>query len=201
MTVEQLAALTDVGTTEKATQFQTLCHTLLAYGQAAQAVFADYDTTNTKVYCTNDAVNAQIAAVSNETVTPDYSVDNSGMIKFTSVSFVCTKDARLRFYLDTSGATYTPEAPSAVMGDTACNAALKYTMDGSVKKYFVEVSDIDAANFDKKITVTYGGSSITFSVLDFAGIVLANNSASAALQNFAKTLVVYNTNALAFFSN
>ena len=199
MTVEQLAALPDVGTTEKATQFQTLCHTLIAYGQAAQGVFADYmnEYQPPEVTCENEEVNAQIEAATPEA---NYSLDNSGMIKFSSVSFVCTKDARLRFYLDTSAATYTPAAPTAVMGDTACNAALKYTMDGSVKKYFVEVSDIKAAYFGDKITVNYGGSTITFSVLDFAGIVLASSD-SDAMQHFAKTLVVYNTNALAFFSN
>ena len=64
MTVEQLAALPDVGTTEKAEELQTLCHTMIAYGQAAQGVFADYDTT--KVYCENADVNAQIEAATPE---------------------------------------------------------------------------------------------------------------------------------------
>ena len=179
--------------TTKGEELRTLCHTLLAYGEAAQGVFADYETT--AVTCESEAVNAQIA---NATATATHSVDNSGMIKFSSVSFVCTKDARLRFYLDTSGATSTPAAPTATLG----NASLKYTMNDNVKKYFVEVSEIKAQDFGKKITVNYGGSTINFSVLDFAGIVLRNGSgASAALQHFAKTLVVYNTNALAFFSN
>ena len=59
---------------------------------------------------------------------------------------------------------------------------------------------IDAVDFDKKITVTYGGSDITLSVLDFCGIVLKEGStASAAMQTLAKTLIVYNTNAKAYF--
>ena len=120
------------------------------------------------------------------------------MIKFSGVSFVCTKDARLRFYLNTSEATSTPAAPTASTG----NAALKYTLNGAEKQYFVEVSGINAADFNEQITVNYGGSTINFSVLDFAGIVLRDGSgASAALQHFAKTQAVYNTNALAFFGN
>ena len=198
MTVEQLAALPDVGTTEKAEKLQTLCHTMIAYGQAAQGVFTDYTehyiTDETRLTCQSEAVNAQIEAA---TPTANHTVDNSGMIKFSGVSFVCTKDARLRFYLNTSEATSTPAAPTASTG----NAALKYTLNGAEKQYFVEVSGINAADFNKQITVNYGGSTINFSVLDFAGIVLRDGSgASAALQHFAKTLVVYNTNALAFFN-
>ena len=199
MTVEQLAALPDVGTTEKAEELQTLCHTIIAYGQAAQGVFTDYTehyiTDETRLTCQSEAVNAQIEAV--VTPTANHTVDNSGMIKFSGVSFVCTKDARLRFYLDTSEATSTPAAPTASTG----NAALKYTLNGAEKQYFVEVSGINAADFNEQITVNYGGSTIKLSVLDFAGIVLRDGSgASAALQHFAKTLVVYNTNALAFFN-
>ena len=192
MTVEQLAALPDVGTTEKAEELQTLCHTIIAYGQAAQGVFADYATT--AVTCTSEEVNAQIEAA---TTTANHTVNNAGQIKFSGVSFVCTKDARLRFYLNTSEATSTPAAPTASTG----NAALKYTLNGAEKQYFVEVSGINAADFNEQITVNYGGSTIKLSVLDFAGIVLRDGSgASAALQHFAKTLVVYNTNALAFFN-
>ena len=176
----------------KEAELRTLCHTIIAYGQAAQGVFADYETT--AVACTSEAVNAQIDAA---TATPSYAMDNSGMIKFSGVSFVCTKDARLRFYLNTSEATSTPAAPTA----STVNSALKYTLNGAEKQYFVEVSGINAADFNKQITVNYGGSTINFSVLDFAGIVLRDGSgASAALQHFAKTLVVYNTNALAFFN-
>ena len=178
--------------TAKGAELRTLCHTMIAYGEAAQGVFADYETT--AVTCESEAVNAQIEAA---TATANHTVDNSGMIKFSGVSFVCTKDARLRFYLNTSEATSTPAAPTASTG----NAALKYTLNGAEKQYFVEVSGINAADFNEQITVNYGGSTIKLSVLDFAGIVLRDGSgASAALQHFAKTLVVYNTNALAFFN-
>jgi len=181
------------GNAAEAARLKTLAHSLIAYAEAAQGVFADYETT--KVTCESDAVKAQIAAA---TATANHTVDNSGMIKFSGVSFVCTKDARLRFYLNTSEATSTPAAPTSNIG----NAALKYTLNGAEKQYFVEVSGINAADFNEQITVNYGGSTIKLSVLDFAGIVLRDGSgASAALQHFAKTLVVYNTNALAFFGN
>ena len=99
-------------------------------------------------------------------------------------------------FLNTAGATSTPDAPVASNG----NAALKYMLSGGEKTYFVELSGIDAVDFDKKITVTYGGSEITLSVLDFCGIVLKEGStASAAMQTLAKTLIVYNTNAKAYF--
>ena len=187
MSDDELAQYTDKGA-----ELRTLCHTMIAYGQAAQGVFADYETV--PVVCENEAVNAQIEAA---TATANHTVDNSGMIKFSGVSFVCTKDARLRFYLNTSEATSTPAAPTASTG----NAALKYTLNGAEKQYFVEVSGINAADFNEQITVNYGGSTISLSVLDFAGIVLRDGSgASTALQHFAKTLVVYNTNALAFFN-
>ncbi|MBE6818099.1 MAG: hypothetical protein E7517_04735 [Ruminococcaceae bacterium] len=180
------------GNAAEAARLKTLAHSLIAYAEAAQGVFADYETT--KVTCESDAVKAQIAAA---TATANHTVDNSGMIKFSGVSFVCTKDARLRFYLNTSEATSTPAAPTSNIG----NAALKYTLNGAEKQYFVEVSGINAADFNEQITVNYGGSTIKLSVLDFAGIVLRDGSgASAALQHFAKTLVVYNTNALAFFN-
>jgi hypothetical protein len=64
----------------------------------------------------------------------------------------------------------------------------------------VEVSGIDAVDFSKNITVTYGGSTITLSVLDYCGIVLKDgSSASAAQKQLAKALIVYNTNAQAYF--
>ena len=182
----------------KVEELRALCNTMIAYGEAAQGVFTGYQVTDaTKVTCQNADVNAQIDAAS---YTPNHTVDNSGMIKFTSVSFVCAKDARIRVYLDTSAATSTPAAPTASRGGAALGAQLKYTQSGGSKTYFVEVSDIDAVDFDKPITINYGGSSITISVLDFAGIVLANSS-DDAMQHFAKTLIVYNENAKAFFGS
>ena len=179
------------GSAKKAAALKTLAHSLIAYAEAAQGVFASYETT--KVTCEDEALKAQIAAAS---ATPSFTVQNDGEITFSSVSFVCTKDARLRFYLNTDGATSTPQAPQASSG----RAQLKYTTVDNVKKYFVELSGIDAARFGDKITVTYGGSTIEFSVLDFAGIVLKEDStASEAQKLLAKTLVVYNTNALAYF--
>ena len=179
------------GSEDNSKKLKTLCDSLVAYAEAAQNVFSDYETT--KVYCENDAVLEQIA---NAFITPDYVVDNSGMIKFSSVSFVCTKDARLRLFLDVSGATYTPPAPVITNG----SGALKYLMDGGVKKYFVEISGINAADFGEKVTVAYGGSTIRCSVLDFAGIVLKDGSgASAQLKQLAKSLIVYHQNAIDYF--
>ena len=185
MSEEALAAFTD-----KSAELKQLCHSLIAYAEAAQGVFKDYETT--KVTCESDTVKEQIAAAN---ATPSYTLNNAGEIKFTTVSFACTKDARLRFYLNTQGATGTPPAPSASNG----NAALKYTDKNGSRVYFIEVSGIDAASFNEKISVSYGGSDIQFSVLDYCGIVLKDGStASAEIQQLAKTLVVYYENAVAY---
>ena len=190
MSDETLAAY--AGNAEGAARLKTLTHSLIAYAEAAQGVFAGYETT--KVTCESDAIKAQIAAA---TATPGYIVNNAGQVKFSSVSFACTKDARLRLFLNTQSATSIPAAPETDHG----TAALKYTMKDGAKQYFVEVSGIDAVDFDKKITVTYGGSEITLSVLDFCGIVLKDGSgASNAMQHLAKALVVYNINAESYFS-
>ena len=182
---------TFAGSEKKAAQLKTLAHSLIAYAEAAQGVFANYETV--KVSCESEEVKAQIAAA---TATPHHSADNSGMIKFSSLSFVCTKDARLRLYLNTAGATDTPAAPEASRGQ----AALKYITKGGAKQYFVELGSIDAADFGKQITVSYGGSVITCSVLDYCGIVLGDGSSvSAALKQLAKSLIVYNANAIAYF--
>ena len=182
---------TFAGSEEKAAQLKTLAHSLVAYAEAAQGVFSNYETV--KVSCESEEVKAQIAAA---TATPHHSADNSGMIKFSSLSFVCTKDARLRLYLNTAGATDTPAAPEASRG----KAALKYITKGGAKQYFVELDSIDAADFGKQITVSYGGSVITCSVLDYCGIVLGDGSSvSAALKQLAKSLIVYNANAIAYF--
>ena len=186
---EALAALPTVGSTEKAEKLKTLCHTIIAYGQAAQGVFDSYDTT--KVYCTNDAVNAQIAGASNSSRP---TVDQGSQIRFTSVSFACTKDARLRFYIDASAATHIPAAPYEENGHSA---AVKYVVVNDVKHYFIEVSDIDAADFDQQMVVHYGDARIECSVLDYC--TLALNTGNDALQTLAKTLIVYNTNAEAYF--
>ena len=178
------------GSAEKAAQLKTLCHTLIAYGEAAQGVFADYETT--AVTCTSDAVKAQI---SEATCAPAYSVSNAGQIRFKSISFACTKDARLRFFMDTSAATYTPDAPTVSGGR---QATIKYSDNSGARKYFIEVGEIDAVDFDEQITVSYADSTITCSVLDFCGLVLSSNT-TAAMQNLAKTLIVYNTNAQAYF--
>ena len=186
MSDETLAAY--AGNAEEAARLKTLAHSLIAYAEAAQAVFAGYETT--KVTCESDAIKAQIAAA---TATPGYIVNNAGQVKFSSVSFACTKDARLRLFLNTQSATSIPAAPETDHG----TAALKYTMKDGAKQYFVEVSGIDAVDFDKKITVTYGGSEITLSVLDFCALALKNGN--TAMQTLAKTLIVYNTNAKAYF--
>ena len=179
-------------TKKELAQLKTLAHSLIAYAAAAQNVFAGYETR--KVSCESEEVKAQIAAA---TATAHHSADNSGMITFSSVSFVCTKDARLRFYLNTAGATGTPEAPRASSG----KATLKYITRDGAKQYFVEIGSIDAADFGKQIEVSYGGSVIRCSVLDYCGIVLKDgSSASAALKQLAKALVVYHTNAKAYFN-
>ena len=186
MSDEALAAF--AGNESEAAKLKTLAHSLIAYAASAQGVFADYETV--KVSCESDEVNAQIEAA---TAVSSLSVNNAGQIKFSSVSFVCAKDARLRLFLNTQGATSTPPAPESDHG----TAALKYTMKEEAKQYFVEVSGIDAVDFSKKITVTYGGSEMTLSVLDFCALALKNGN--TAMQTLAKTLIVYNTNAKAYF--
>ena len=190
MSDETLAAY--AGSESKAARLKTLAHSLIAYAASAQGVFADYETV--KVTCESEAVKAQIEAA---TAVPQITVNNAGKITFSSISFVCAKDARLRLFLNTDNATSTPPAPQSDDG----TAALKYVMRDGVKTYFVEVSGIDAVDFDKKITVTYGGSEMTLSVLDFCGIVLkTGSSASATMQTFAKSLIVYYNNAKAYFN-
>ena len=178
------------GSVASAKKLKTLCYSLLAYAKAAQGVFSEYDTTT--VVCDNEQVNEQIE---DATFEPNYVLDNTGMIKFSTVSFACTKDARLRVYLNTSGATYTPPAPVSNYG----KAVLKYRIKDGVKEYFVEVGGIDAADFSKQMTISYGGSQITLSVLDYAGIVLKNSKATQAQKQLAKALIVYNENAQAYF--
>ena len=180
------------GSSEKAAQLKTLCNTIIAYGFAAQGVFTSYGTNPIASTAFSDAVQEQIAAAS---CAPGYSVNNAGQIRFKSIVFACTKDARLRFYLDVSGATSTPAAPTAGNGR---QANLKYVVNGGEKRYYVEVGDIDAVDFDEQIIVNYGGSRIACSVLDFCGLVLTSNT-TEAMQEFAKTLIVYNTNAQAYF--
>ena len=179
------------GTAEKAAQLKTLCNTIIAYGYAAQGVFADYETTAITTADFSTAVKNQIDAAWCDSRP---SAANAGQIRFTSVSFACTKDARLRFYMDTSAATYTPEAPAEESGH---NTAIKYIVKDGVKQYFIEVSGIDAVDFDKPMVVNYGGSSISCSVLDFCG--LAFTYGDTPVQDLARTLIVYNQNAEAYF--
>ena len=98
-------------------------------------------------------------------------------------------------FMDTSAATYTPDAPTVSGGR---QATIKYSDNSGARKYFIEVGEIDAVDFDEQITVSYADSTITCSVLDFCGLVLSSNT-TAAMQNLAKTLIVYNTNAQAYF--
>ena len=177
------------GTAEKAAQLKTLCHTVVAYGEAAQAVFADYETT--PVACASNAVKNQIDAAY---CYAEHSVNNNGTVKFKSVSFACTKDARLRLFLDTAAATGKPAAPVEKNG---YSTAIKYVVNEGVKVYYIEVSGINAVDFDKKMEVSYGGSSISCSVLDFCG--LAFTYGDTPVQNLARTLIVYNQNAEAYF--
>ena len=179
------------GTAEKAAALKTLCNTIIAYGYAAQGVFADYETTAITTADFSTAVKNQIDAAY---CYAEHSVNNSGAVKFKSVSFACTKDARLRFYLDTAAATGKPAAPKEVNGHAA---TLKYVVNEGVKVYYIEVSGIDAVDFDQKMEVSYGGSSISCSVLDFCGIAFTYGD--TPVQNLARTLIVYNQNAEAYF--
>ena len=124
----------------------------------------------------------------------EHSVNNNGAVKFQSASFACTKDARLRFYLDTAAATGKPAAPVEKNGYAA---AIKYVVNEGVKVYYIEVSGINAVDFDKKMEVSYGGSSISCSVLDFCGLAFTHGD--TPVQNLARTLIVYNQNAEAYF--
>ena len=100
----------------------------------------------------------------------------------------------MRFYLDTAAATGKPAAPKEVNGHAA---TLKYVVNEGVKVYYIEVSGIDAVDFDQKMEVSYGGSSISCSVLDFCGIAFTYGD--TPVQNLARTLIVYNQNAEAYF--
>ena len=182
------------GTAEKAAALKTLCNTIIAYGYAAQGVFTGYETTDITTADFSTAVKNQIDAAS---CYAEHSVNNSGAVKFKSVSFACTKDARLRFYLDTAAATGTPAAPVEKNGYATAKTMTMGTDGEGVKIYYIEVSGIDAVDFDKKMEVSYGGSSISCSVLDFCGLAFAYGD--TPMRDLARTLIVYNQNAEAYF--
>ena len=186
LSAEELAEYTAHGDALK-----QLCKAIITYGKAAQGVFGSYATTAI------ESDYAQDLALDEAAYTPASVKKDSASLRFTSAAYLCTAAAQMRFYYT---ADSEPEqAPAATVPEGA-SVWTGHANKNGVKRPFVQVDNIKPVDFDEQMSIAYGGADTTMSVLDYAGKVIAAN-VSAGDVTFAKSLIVYNREAEAYFSD
>ena len=91
-----------------------------------------------------------------------------------------------------------------VVSPASLTATKGSVANGNKNDYYIEVSGIKPDEFDSDITVEYAGATVTMSVLDYAGKIIANSTnpaISPADVTLAKSLIVYNREAEACFGD
>ena len=179
------------------TELKTLCKAIVTYGKSAQGVFESYMSKEGSVEITDD--------YSSELSLDDASCDSNiyktdGNIRFRSVSFMCESTAKMRFYFTPLNAN-----DSTDYGDPEVSSPFESSWSKGVDpdgayNLFIQINNIAPAEFNTPITINYAGASISMSVLDYAGKVIASAATSSELKTLAKSLIRYNEAADEFFS-
>ena len=115
----------------------------------------------------------------------------SSDVQFTGMSYVCAPTSRLRLYINgyEEGKDLGDISLSTPSGWKSSTGGLLATKgDG---KYFIQVSDINAIDFDKPFTLSFGGATVTCSVTDYA-LLCVNSDETGTSGYLGKALILYN---------
>ena len=184
-------------TKEKPAELKALAKALLNYGSMAQTVFDDYlkekpalANTNVGAWSSDEyaAVTADMIASKINGSASDLNdvAAQLGAKYFTNSLIYLSKNA-LRIYF----------TPTSYPGDMPNADA--YDGNQSNYYYYVEHKGIAAAELDNQQTFTVGGTTFTFSALDYAKTVVGNNKMAETQKNLARSLFLYNQAANAYF--
>ena len=180
----------------KLDELKALVKALLNYGAMAQTVFATSlnehpDLANTVVGDNGyEGVTAdQIeAAIKGESADLNAVATQLGAKYYTSSLIYLSKNT-LRVY-------FTPTTyPGTIPNAGAYNGSL------SGYYYYVDHANIPAAELDDQQTFTVGGTTFTFSALDYAKAVVESTKMEPEQKNLAKALYLYNQKANAYFDD
>lgn len=180
----------------KSEQLKTLAQALLNYGAQAQTVFDSAlnekpEPANTKVgengfkdVTEEDMQNAINAANPGQTATDLSTVGADIGAKFYTHSLIYLSKNTLRIYFTKANDSFDASA-----------------FDGNIADYYyyLDKANIAAAQLDDLQTFTVGGTTFSFSALDYAKAVAFNSNMPKTQKNLAKSLYLYNAAANAYF--
>ena len=179
----------------KPEQLKALAKALLNYGAMAQTVFADALTDKTPAPANttvgtngySEVTAEQIAAAINGEASDLNEVATQLGAKYYTNSLIYLSKNTLRIYFTPT--SYPGEIPNADA----------YDGNRSGYYYYVDHADIPAAELDDQQTFTVGGTTFTFSALDYAKAVVGSSNMTDTQKNLAKALFLYNQAANAYF--
>ena len=179
-------------------ELKKLCKSIIAYSKSAQGVFSGYMAKEGSVAVTDDySSDLNLAEASYDY--SSYSKTNGNII-FKSVSFMCESTAKMRFYFIPLNANDSTDYGNPVVSSPFESSWSKGVDPDGKYNLFIQINDIAPADFDKQIVIEYAGATIRMSVLEYAGVVIANSGTSAELKVLGKSLIRYNESAKTFFS-
>ena len=179
---------------EKPEQLKALAQALLNYGANAQTVFDSALTEKpalaNKTVGNNgyaDVTAEQIGAAINGTASNLNAIAEQLGAKYYTNSLIYLSKNTLRIYFTPT--SYPGEIPNAG------------AYDGNLSGYYyyVDHANIPAAELDDQQTFTVGGTTFTFSALDYAKAVVESTKMEPEQKNLAKALYLYNQKANAYF--
>ena len=179
---------------EKPEQLKALAQALLNYGAMAQTVFdsslKEHPALANKTVGNNgyaDVTAEQIGAAINGDASDLNAIATQLGAKYYTNSMIYLSKNTLRIYF----------TPTSYPG-TIPNAD-KYAGNLSGYYYYVDHANIPAAELDDQQTFTVGGTTFTFSALDYAKAVVESTKMEPEQKNLAKALYLYNQKANAYF--
>ena len=184
-----------------ASRLKSVCKAIIAYSKATQSVFTDYMGNNGAVVISDD-YSAELGLASASYASDyDKATDNipGENVAFKTASFICTSSSKMRFYFTVNDESDTTYYGDPVITGPGAGFEKGYTTENGNRSYYIQVNNIKPVDFDKKISVSYAGASISMSVLDYASRIISLSSDNA-LKNLAKALIVYNQKAGEYFN-
>lgn len=184
-----------------ASRLKSVCKAIIAYSKATQSVFADYMGNNGAVVISDD-YSAELGLASASYASDyDKATDNipGENVAFKTASFICTSSSKMRFYFTVNDESDTTYYGDPVITGPGAGFEKGYTTENGIKSYYIQVNNIKPVDFDKKISVSYAGASISMSVLDYASRIISLSNDNE-LKGLAKTLIVYYQKADEYFN-
>ncbi len=184
-----------------ASRLKNVCKAIIAYSKATQSVFTEYMENSGAVEIVDD-YSAELG-LDSASYASDYNKATDNIpgenVAFKTASFICTSSSKMRFYFTVNDESDTTYYGDPVITGPGASFEKGYTTENGIKSYYIQVNNIKPVDFDKKISVSYAGASISMSVLDYASRIISLSNDNE-LKGLAKTLIVYYQKADEYFN-